>query len=389
MREFYVGIMSGTSMDGIDLALVSFAEPFHMELIDHREIPFDGPVRHQLLDLIRADQVPQKTVVAAECLLGELFADAVTAFLCDAQVPAETIRAIGFHGITLHHLPVPAPALDGYGRGTWQIGNPFVLAQKTGIPVVFDFRRADMALGGQGAPLAPFLDHLAFRDEYERRILLNLGGIANLSFLDPQRTEVLAFDAGPANMVCDHLMQFHPDQPGLFDPEGQVAARGTVIPALLAEALAHPYFRQKPPKSTGREDFGASFCERFLNWQEAYIDDLVATAAELTIVSVADAVSLCLTPPARDGDRLIVGGGGAHNQTLMQGLARRLPHVTVTTTQPYGIPPDAKEAMLMASLAWAHVHGVPGNLPEVTGARASAVLGAATPGTFRSSSGTH
>ncbi len=336
--------------------------------------------------MIAADQVSPQTIVATECLLGDLFAETVTAFLADAQVPAETVRAIGFHGITLHHLPELASALDGHGRGTWQIGNPFVLAQQTGIPVIFDFRRADMALGGQGAPLAPFLDHLAFRDGNERRILLNLGGIANLSLLDPQRPEVLAFDTGPANMVSDHLMQFHPTQPGLFDPEGQVAARGKVIPSLLAKALEHPFFAQKPPKSTGREDFGATFCELFLNWDADSFDDLVATAAELTIVSVADVVTSYLVPPAR-GDRLIVAGGGARNKALLEGLTRRLPLVTVTTTEPFGIPADAKEAILMASLAWAHVHGVPGNLPEVTGARAPTVLGAATPGTFRSSSG--
>jgi len=379
MKEIYVGIISGTSLDGVDLALVEIATPFAVRLLHYACEPFEEALRHHLLALMSAEAETWDRWVAAHRVLGEVFAEALVRFLATAGVGSGAVVAAGFHGVTCRHVPDWVAVLGQRGRGTLQLGDPHLLASRAGVPVVFDFRHADMALGGQGAPLAPFLDHMMFRLPGRRRIMLNLGGIANLTYLAPEAEAPLAFDTGPANMIIDSLMRCHPTAPRGFDAGGAYAARGRVLGPLLDACLAHAYFREPPPKSTGRELFGEAFSRRFLDWSpNAAHEDLVATATRLTAVTVADAVRSLIAPPYRDGESLIVSGGGAHNRVLLSLLAELVPGLTVETTAAHGLDPDAKEAVLLAALAWAWRHRVPANFPEVTGARRKVVLGAAT-----------
>jgi len=380
MSKRFIGIMTGTSMDGIDVALIRIDEPFALTLEAQDSYLFSPDEREALLALIPSGAREPAELVATEVALGERYAESITTFLEDNVIDPTTVTAIGLHGLTYFHLPDGATALGRRVAGTMQIGDPFVVAARTGIPVIHDFRRADMALGGQGAPLAPYLDRLLFSHPDERRILLNLGGIANLTLLDPGRDRLLAFDSGPANMIIDLLMAHHPDCAAGYDPDGHYAARGRVLHALLDRLLTHPYFQRQPPKSTGRELFGASFARNFLDLSNSEpIDDLVATATELTIRTVAQSVRDVLAGRFRETDQLIVSGGGALNKTMMAGLRNALPAMTVATTADHGLPVECKEAVLMAALAWAHLERRPGNVPEITGASAPTVLGAFVP----------
>ncbi|CAM2008837.1 anhydro-N-acetylmuramic acid kinase [Acanthopleuribacter pedis] len=382
MSELYVGIMSGTSLDGLDLALVRIENPFSMELLAFENVAFPEGQRAEYFDVIQSAYWEPAKILAMNHVLGENIAEAVHSFLRNQRVAPQRVTAIGLHGITFWHCPEGFEVHGGVGRGTLQLGDPFTVAAHTGIRVAFDFRQTDIALGGQGAPLVPFLDEKLFHDPELGRIVLNLGGIANLTFLPPGEAEIIAFDTGPANMVIDHLMQRHPTDPLPYDPDGDFAARGKVLEDLLEICLAHPFFSTTPPKSTGREDFGPSFCRHFLRTKNlACYEDLIATATMLTVVTIADAVRGYRHQQFgyTDFKELIVSGGGAHNLTLMKWLQEQLPELTVKTTDELGLNCDAKEAVLMAALAWALVHKQPGNFPSVSGASRRAVLGAITP----------
>ena len=373
--EYYIGLMSGTSLDGLDLALAAFDDGQKPEVVAFHHIPFQQRMRDLLLSWNQAEAWSPDMLVSLNHILGRFFGQAVAQF---AQRHAATpISAIGMHGITVRHCPDLVDTPIGYGSGTLQLGDPHLVAALTQLPVIFDFRHADMALGGQGAPLAPFLDHLMFRHPQRGRILLNLGGIANLSFLLPGGEDVLAFDSGPANMIIDTLMRHHPNLPGPYDPDGRHGRAGSVIQPLLEQCASHAYFARKPPKSTGRELFGDAFCDTFANWPGvSEYDDLIATATELTAKTVSDAIAKFA--PAGAFDDLIVSGGGAHNQTLMGRIRDLNPNLEVSTSADHGLDADAKEALLMAALAHAHCHRIPGNLPSVTGASRKVVLGART-----------
>ncbi|MDJ0838336.1 MAG: anhydro-N-acetylmuramic acid kinase [Acidobacteriota bacterium] len=373
MRERYIGLMSGTSMDGIDLASILIDETDAMEVEAHFSAPFSAEVRAELLDLIARPQIAPGRVIATATALGELYAEVINQFLAEHGIDRADVRAIGKHGITWYHLPDGETALGRHCAGTCQIGDPFVTAAHTGIPVISDFRRADMALGGQGAPLAAYFDRFLFAHAEERRIMLNLGGIANFTLLDPGGP-MTAFDTGPANMIIDSIMSRHPTEPTAYDAGGRTAARGKVDRQLLDDCLKHPYFQRKPPKTTGREDFGEHYTQRFLQSGLSF-DDMVATATALTVETVTDAVVETLNGEFRTGDTVIVSGGGVHNQTIMKALAENLPRVRVAPMNAYGLDPDAKEAVLTALLARAYVHRLPGNVPEVTGASGQAILG--------------
>lgn len=377
MQALYIGIMSGTSLDGVDVALVRMdtqGKP-HLEAFAYQD--FTDEERAQLLSLIESPQCRHDALIVADAVLGDLYAERVRHFLDTHQIDADEVAAIGVHGLTLYHQPDPLTFMGRQGFGTKQIGCPARLSAATGIPVISDFRRADMALGGHGAPLAPFLDRLLFAGEH-RRVLLNLGGIANMTLLAPGR-DVIAFDSGPANMVIDALMRRRPDKPAPFDQDGLAAARGTLDAQQLQRLMADPYFALPAPKSTGREYFGATYVDELIA-QSPHLtwDDRVTTATHLTAATVADAVRKILPFPAQDGDQLLVSGGGSHNQTLLGLLAEQLPGVAIQTTGDYGIPVDAKEAVLFAALAWARQHGVAGNIPTVTGASKAVVLGVTT-----------
>jgi anhydro-N-acetylmuramic acid kinase len=263
------------------------------------------------------------------------------------------------------------------GANTLQIAEPAVIAERTGVPVVADFRTADVAAGGQGAPLVPMVDYLLLRHRRKGTVALNIGGIANVTVIPAKAKplDIVGFDTGPGNMVSDALVRHFTGDREHYDAGGRVAALGRVNEPLLADALCHPFFSQPPPKSAGREQFGQDFVDRyFLPRRRARFEDLLRTSLELTARTIAGALARFVFP-GRKIDRLIVSGGGAYNRLLMKRLAELLPHLTVELSDRYGLPVDAKEAIAFAILADRTRHGLPGNLPSVTGARRAVVLG--------------
>ena len=357
--ELYVGLMSGTSLDGVDAVLADFAGA-RPRLLANAAVPFDPPLRRELLALNTAgDNEIERAALAGNALAGK-YAAAVSAVLAATKIPAEAIRAIGCHGQTVRHRPA-----RGY---TTQIGNAALLAELTGIRVVADFRSRDVAAGGEGAPLAPAFHAAVFADPGEDRAVLNLGGIANLTFL-PKSGAVIGFDSGPGNCLLDlwaaqHLGQAH-------DAGGRWAAEGTVIEGLLERLLVEPYFALPPPKSTGRDLFNDSWLHKSLKDGEEP-QAVQATLLELTARSVA-AAGAAHCPGVR---RLIVCGGGAKNDALLRRLAELVAPAAVEPSNRYGIDPQLVEAAAFAWLARQALLGLPGNLPSVTGARGPRVLGA-------------
>jgi anhydro-N-acetylmuramic acid kinase len=377
-ERIVAGIMSGTSADGIDVALVALDHASRPTLLHDTVHPFNSATRAAILSLAEPDGGDARAVARLNFKLARAYADAVSATLDAAGVPSARLDLIGCHGQTIAHLPnEPEPS-------TFQAGAGPALAALTGVPVVYDFRAADVALGGQGAPLIPFVDYLLFRERAEHQSIgvLNLGGIANVTLLPAGVTDpaqIVAYDSGPANIVIDGLMRALAGAG--YDRDGQVAASGTVHAELLEELLQHPYFDRALPKSTGREEFGAPFVAALirrgkdLNLADA---DLVATATMLTVRSIAR--SLAIVSERHRPDELILGGGGAHNRTLWQMLDAELRNVTLLRHEDVGWPSDAKEAIGFALLADAAVRAVPSALPNVTGTREPLVLGALAPG---------
>ncbi len=363
--HYYIGLMSGTSMDAVDAALVAFGGDEPQVRATH-SLPLDGT----LIEALRAlagGAAPEEieTLGRLDVELGRLLARAATGLLERAGVSAATVRAIGSHGQTIRHRPGAAPPF------TLQIGDPSTVAELTGITTVADFRRRDLAAGGQGAPLAPALHAALWRSGQEDRAVLNLGGIANLTVLpcDPA-SPVVGFDAGPGNTLMDAWVR---DQRGeAYDAGGAWAASGRVQPALLKRLLDDPYFAQAPPKSTGPEHFNLEWLRRSLAGREPAPAETQATLCELTAVSVARAIERHAPSTAR----LLVCGGGARNARLLARLTGHLAPRVVEPTDAHGLPAEWVEAVAFAWLARETVAGRPGNLPSVTGARHPAVLGA-------------
>ena len=339
------GLISGTSADGIDVAVVDITD--RIQVVAAKTIPYPPEVRQAILSV---PDVP--TVSRLNFLLGELFAEAVI----QSGVPLETIDLIGSHGQTIFHEGEPVEFIGRKVASTLQIAEPAVIAARTGIETIADFRPADIAAGGKGAPLVPFLDYQLFRHPEIARIALNIGGIANITGIPAgaKPEDVIAFDTGPGNMVIDALAP-------PFDRDGELARAGRVNEALLERLLADPYYQREPPKSCGREQYGSDFV------RDTAIN--VATATELTVRTIALAVARY--PETRE---VIVSGGGAHNRFMMERL-RALIQARLTTSAEFGIDVDAKEAILFAVLAYETYHGRPGNVPSATGARLPAVLG--------------
>ena len=382
-----VGLISGTSLDGIDTALVRITgrgNRVKTELLAFKTYPYPADLRARLLRLAAGEPVPSGEVSELNFRVGERFATAVLRLCRKKRITPSSLACVGSHGQTVFHQGRDV----GTGKkkliaSTLQIGEPSLIAARCGATTVGDFRPADMARGGEGAPLVPLVDYLLFSNarkgpsSRQGTVALNLGGIANFTVIPAggKQEGVFGFDTGPANMVIDALVRRHTRGKKSFDRGGQIAARGQVIPKLLKQALAHPFLRRRPPKSAGREQFGAEFVERRFPKKAGYrFEDLVATATELTAVSVTDAIQrfvLRRTPI----DRLIVSGGGAHNRFLMRRLGDLLPGVGIHRSQEFGIPEDAKEAVTFALLADRTLAGLPGNLPAVTGARQPAILG--------------
>jgi anhydro-N-acetylmuramic acid kinase len=343
------GLISGTSVDGIDVAVVDIGET--IQVVALKTIPYEPEVRQAILSVSNAT-THTATIARLNFLLGELFADA----LRESGIPLETIELIGSHGQTIFHEGEPIEFLGHKVASTLQIGEAAIIAERTGIETIADFRTADIAAGGKGAPLVPFLDYQLFRHPELARVALNIGGIANVTVIpaNARPEDVIAFDTGPGNMVMDALAP-------PFDRDGERARAGRVNDALLEQLLADPYYHRAPPKSCGREQYGAEFV------RNSGID--VATAMELTVRTIALAIER--HPATRE---VIVSGGGAHNVYLMERL-RAVLNPRVTTSAEFGIDVDAKEAILFAVLAYETYHRRAGNLPSATGARKPVILG--------------
>jgi len=370
----FLGLMSGTSADGINAALVRFrpgAEPTVCELVHGRTYDWDATLRDRLIALGQGgDARSLDELGTLDIRVAEAFAQAAQALLEEAGVAAAEVAAIGSHGQTVRHRPAGA-ALDGRHPFTWQIGDGAVIAERTGIATVADFRRRDVAAGGHGAPLLPAFHAAMLGSREEDRAALNLGGIANFTLM-PARGEVRGFDTGPANCLMDAWALRHLGRP--FDADGAFARQGEVDAALLARLLDEPWFALPPPKSTGREQFQLGWVETRLGGGERP-QDVQATLLELSAVSIAQALR-AQQPATR---RVLACGGGVRNGALLARLAALLPQATVETTAVYGLDPDFVEAMGFAWLARQTLAGLPGNLPSVTGARGLRVLGTVHP----------
>lgn len=360
--ELYVGLMSGTSLDGVDAVLASFDDD-QVECRATHYRPFDETVRAEALALqdVGHDELHRAALLANR--LAESYAEAINTLLAETGLASTAIRAIGCHGQTVRHAPE-----SGY---TLQLNNPALLAERTGIAVVADFRGRDIAAGGQGAPLVPAFHDALFRTAGTHRVILNIGGIANLTRLSPGH-DVCGFDCGPGNLLLDAWIAKH--QGKSFDTNGEWAASGKVLGKLLDRLLEHPFFHGPPPKSCGREEFNLYWLSERLEGNENPAD-VQATLLALTATSIRHALEdFC--PGA---DELYVCGGGAHNHALLADLSHRLPKVSVRTTEELGLPADWVEAVAFAWLAWRTTTGQPGNLPAVTGAAGPRRLGGIYP----------
>jgi anhydro-N-acetylmuramic acid kinase len=376
-----IGLMSGTSHDGIDAALVdiSFARKrFQIQQRAFRSFPYSVPVRERLLQLSQGASVDAGEVAQVNVLLGELFAKAALKLCQAAKISLDSVAAIGSHGHTIYHRPRQRP---GAGS-TLQIGEPAVIAAQTGITTVADFRPADVAMGGEGAPLVPYVHYFLFHQPGRSVAVHNVGGIANLTYLPAKQDldGVLAFDTGPGNMVIDGAVQAVSGGKKLYDKDGRLARAGTADTRLLSKLLRHPYFRRQPPKSTGREEFGEAYIQQFLEKAvQLSAEDTVATATALTVESMARAYRnfVCPRGPL---DEILLTGGGSLNSVLREQLAQALPEVQMRTLEEIGFESQALEALAFAVLAYATLHGMPSNVIGATGARSPVVLGKVVPG---------
>ena len=361
----YIGLMSGTSLDGVDGALVDFSDDGGTRSLGDAYIPFPASLRDDLMALQSAGQNEIEREALAANQLVRHYADCVALLLNNAGIGPDAVTAIGAHGQTIRHRPEL-----GFTR---QLNNPALLAELTGIDVIADLRSRDVAAGGQGAPLVPAFHQAIFNLPGHTRVLANIGGISNISVLHADGT-VTGYDTGPGNALMDGWVLQHQGQP--YDANGAWAATGQVIPALLAELLNEPYFDLPAPKSTGRDLFHADWLNAKLAGHPAALPaDVQATLTQLTATSLAHAI-------ARDGaqaETVYVCGGGAQNASLMAALARALPGMAVESTAALGVAPSQVEALAFAWLAWRFTQRKPGNLPAVTGAQGLRVLGALYP----------
>ncbi len=366
--DLYIGLMSGTSLDGVDGVLVDFQRQTHV--LQHASCGFPVGLRAELMELNTAgDNELHRAALAANALVA-CYADVVHQLLLQASVPAQAVKAIGAHGQTVRHRP---QMFDGTGY-TLQLNNPALLAERCGISVVADFRSRDVAAGGQGAPLVPAFHQSVFGRPGQTLLALNIGGISNLSVL-PADGQVSGFDCGPGNALMDAWCQRNTGRP--YDDNGAWAASGKVLPALLQRLLDEPFLQQAPPKSTGRDLFNAQWLQQRLEWLPAHTraEDVQATLTEFTARACADSALRW----GRDAEQLLVCGGGALNGHLMARMAALLPGMQVQSTEAGGLPPLQVEAAAFAWLARQTLLGLPGNLARVTGARGPRVLGAIYP----------
>lgn len=380
-----IGLMSGTSADGVDAALVEIVPSGALppiRLAAHETISYPSGLRERILAV--ASGGGTEDVCHLNAYLGELFAEAAVQVARKAGVPLADVSLIGSHGQTIHHLPAPRQEGARTVRSTLQIGEPAAIAERTGVTTIADFRPRDMAAGGEGAPLTPIAHHALFAHPERGRVILNLGGIANLTVLpagsDP--ASVTGFDTGPGNVLLDEFVRVTGLTSLGYDEDGRLAARGQVQPNLLEELLQHPFVRRPPPKSTGREVFGPAFVaeiRRRLDTARVGPLEGLATLTAFTVEAVARNLREFVLSKV-EVHEVVATGGGARNAFLMRRLAEAMPQCTVTPVDALGIPARALEAMAFAWLAYLTATGRPGNLPVVTGARGPRILGCIVPG---------
>ena len=415
-----IGLMSGTSADGIDACLVEISgSGVHtkIHILAFETYPYDEPTRAAILDACNPETGTVDRICHLNFHLGKLFANAAIAIANKAHVPIRDIDLIGSHGQTIHHLPGTATIRKDEGgrmkgevkgkrqearggkqearekeegdlphiRSTLQIGEPSVIAQETGVTTVADFRPRDMAAGGQGAPLVPYVDFVLFRDGEAGRALQNIGGIANVTFLPRNCSinDVVAFDTGPGNMIIDRITELVTSNTHHFDEGGKLAAQGKVHDGLLASLLSHPYLSKPPPKTTGREEFGKYFADNL--WENAVHAgiadrDILATVTAFTARAIADSYKTWILPK-HNLSEIILSGGGGYNNTLVKFLRQYLdPTIKIHSLEKFGISPNTKEALAFAILANETISGNPNNIPNVTGAREAVIMGKIIPG---------
>jgi anhydro-N-acetylmuramic acid kinase len=385
-----VGMMSGTSADGIDAALVRISgspPAINAKFEGHHHVRFPALVREAILRLANGAPTTTAEISQLNFLVGEEFARAAIAACSRWRVPLRQISLIGSHGQTIFHQGMAAGFLGRRLASTLQIGEPSIIAGRTGVTTIGDFRPADMAAGGQGAPLVPFVDYLLYRHARIGRVALNIGGIANLTVIPAgaRPRQLFAFDIGPGNMVIDAIVASATRGRAHYDRDARLAIRGKLLPGLLSTLLKEPYLRKRPPKTAGREQFGRAYAEKILVWGKrhgASAEDLVRTATVFTSLSIADTLRRFVLPRA-PVDELIVAGGGARNPLLMAQLGASLPEIEIVPASEFGIPAEAKEAFAFAVLAYEAYHGRANTLPSATGARHPVVMGKLVQGRAR------
>ncbi|HEX7358854.1 MAG TPA: anhydro-N-acetylmuramic acid kinase [Bryobacteraceae bacterium] len=375
------GIMSGTSLDGIDVAIVDITGSgfrAKINVLTSHSVPYPRRIREALF-AVSNTSAQTGDISRLNFLLGELYAEALEETAERAQIPLESVKLIGCHGQTIFHEGQSTQYLGKKVTSTFQIGESSVITERTGIDVISNFRERDVAAGGKGAPLVPYLDYMLIRHRGRGRVAVNIGGIANLTAIPPNTNSdrVIAFDTGPGNIVIDQLVTRITQGAQTYDRDGVMAAAGEVDPKLLAKLLRDKYFRQKPPKTAGREQYGTEYVSKLLD-TELSSEDLIATATALTAESIAVSVRNFVMTDMRV-DEIFVSGGGTHNATLMQNLRKAMDPIPVMETTEVGLDVDAKEAIAFAVLAYETAHSRPSNIPMATGANRAVVLGKITP----------
>lgn len=377
-----LGLMSGTSADGIDVALakISGAPPkLNAKLLNHTSINFRPSLRKEILRVAEQQPLSAGELSQLNFRLGEVFAEAALAACKRFRIATKKVAIIGSHGQTIFHRGQPTTYFGRPTASTLQIGEPSIIAGRTGITTVADFRPADMAQGGQGAPLVPYADYLLYRHPKLGRVSLNLGGIANITVLPAaaKPSHVFAFDTGPANMLIDALVSHFTHGRQRFDRNATIAQTGRSIPAFIDELMRDPFLKQPPPKSTGREYYGLSYVKKLLaaaRRHKAKPADLIRAATIFTALSIVDALNRFVLPK-HEIHQVIVSGGGARNPLILAQLAATLPEIEIVPSAQLGVPEDAKEAYAFALMAYETFHQRASNLPSATGATGSAILG--------------
>lgn len=373
--------MSGTSLDGIDVAIVDITGSgfkAKINVLTSHSVPYPKKIREALF-AVSNTSAQTGDISRLNFLLGELYAEALEETAERAQIPLESVKLIGCHGQTIFHEGQSTQYLGKKVTSTFQIGESSVITERTGIDVISNFRERDVAAGGKGAPLVPYLDYMLIRHRGRGRIAINIGGIANLTAIPPNTNtdRVIAFDTGPGNIVIDQLVSRITQGAQTYDRDGAIAATGVIDPKLLAKLLRDKYFRQKPPKTAGREQYGTEYVSKLLD-TELSSEDLIATATALTAESIALSIRNFVMTEMRV-DEIFVSGGGTHNATLMRMLRKAMDPISVMETTEVGLDVDAKEAIAFAVLAYETAHSRPSNIPMATGAKRPVVLGKITP----------